>query len=311
MALSIPWLHKKQAKKGRIGLSAGPDGLGVAYINAEQELVFTKFFANPGDVEQLLRDLVVEQGWQDMPCSMVLHPVYYQLLLTEAPQVPANELCSAVRWKVKEFLDFPIEEAAIEYFSLPDDAYRGRQKMLYVAVLRKSTLQSLVDPVEASGLSVDCIEVSELALHNLFSRLPAERGGSAVVQLCGAEGFINLVEDGAIYLCRRIEIGIDGFQHDGDNAKYFEALLLEIQRSMDFYESQLGKGIVSHLYLAPDNSTTSQIGGFLSSQLGLNVEPLDVADLGMSLEDADSGCIDAIGAAMQPRKEKEPISAAH
>ena len=96
-----------------------------------------------------------------------------------------------------------------------------------------------------------------------------------------------------------------------DNTAFFESLLLEIQRSMDFYESQLGKGIVSNLYLSPDTSVTSQIGGYMSSQLGLNVAPLDISELGITLEDNAARCVTAIGAAMGPNPEQGVASAAH
>ncbi|HEB28366.1 MAG TPA: hypothetical protein ENI05_11430, partial [Porticoccus sp.] len=212
-------------------------------------------------------------------CSMVLHPVYYQLLLAERPSVEEAELSSAVRWKVKELLDFPVEEAAVEHFLLPEDAYRGRQKMLYAAALRKTTLKSLVEPVEASGLSVDCIEIAELALHNIVSRLPQEGGGIAMVQLHEGEGFINLVEDGAIYLTRRLDIGLDKFSSTGNNTAFFDSLFLEIQRSLDYYESQLGKGIITRLFYSPGLPDTNSIGEFLSAQLGLNVSTLDLTVL--------------------------------
>jgi MSHA biogenesis protein MshI len=218
-------------------------------------------------------------------------------------------MASAVRWKIKDLLDIPLAEAAVDYFLLPPDAYRGRQSMLYAAAIRQTVLQSLVEPVIAAGLAVDTVEVAELALHNLVARLPLDRGATAVLQLYDTEGFVNLVEGGEIYLCRRIDLGLSRFREGADNSAFFEALLLEIQRSMDFYESQLGKGIVSTLYLSPQSAVTSQIGGYLSTQLGLNIAPLDLADLDWQLPaDMDGRCVTAIGAALQPLATKASAS---
>lgn len=308
MAISIPWLKKSSASSGRLGISVGPDGLAIVFINRRGELAFYQFYGEPGDSQELLSNLVDEHDWHDIPCSLVLHPIYYQLLLTESPAVEDAELQTAVRWKIKELLDFPLEEAAIEYFLLPEDAYRGRQKMLYAAVLRKLTLKSLVEPVEAAGLNVDCVEITELALHNIVSRFPADTGGTAVIQLNESDGFINLLEGGAMYLCRRLDIGLDQFFSGSDPQGFYDSLLLAIQRSLDYYESQLGKGIITTIYFSPCSSTMQPIIDFVESQLGLTVAVLPLTKLEL-MADCESGdeqlsrCVSAIGAAMQPLAE--------
>jgi len=315
VAISIPWLKKSKANSGRVGLTVGPDGLSVACVDAARRLVFCQFFDTPEDSQALLNELVAEQSWGGMPCSLVLHPVYYQLLLTETPAVNADEMSSAIRWKIKELLDFPLEDAAIEYFELPADAFRGRRKMLYAATLRKGTLKELLQPVAQSGLAVDCIEVAELALHNLTANIPVERGGVAILQLLQGVGFINLVEDGAVYLCRRLDFGLDRFDALGDNSAFFDSLMLEIQRSLDYYESQLGKGIVTNLYYAPGIIMTEPIGEFLSQSLAITVEPLTFAkmtiDTELELEDPQLlRSVNAIGAALTPQGLSEVVDAA-
>ncbi len=323
MAISIPWLkaawldkwlNKGHTGIGRVGLAVGPDGLAIAMVNDQGAVEYCQFHDPQGDSSQLLAEMVDEKGWESLPCSVVLHPVYYQLLLTEKPPVEGDEMQSAVRWKVKEFLDFPVEEAAVAHFLLPEDAYRGRQKMLYAAALRKTTLQSLIGPIEASGLKVDCIEIAELAMHNLISRLPQEGGGIAVVQLHEGEGYINLVEDGAIYLTRRLDIGLDKFNAGVDNTRFFDSLFLEIQRSLDYYESQLGKGIITRLFYSPGLPNTAPIGDFLSQQLGLNVAPLELSMLEIAGGAGDGEQIirstSALGAALGPYQPQESIRAA-
>lgn len=314
MAISLPWLAKRRSRPGRVGLAVGPDGLALAAVGADNQLTYCQFHELAGDSGELLAELVAAQGWENMFCSMVLHPAYYQLLLAETPPVQPEEMPSAVRWKIKELLDYPLDDAAIEHFLLPEDAYRGRQKMLYAAALRKATLQELVAPVEASGLQVDCIEIAELALHNIVSRFAVGGGGVALVQLHDAEGFINLVEDGAIYLSRRLDVGLHKFNPDADNTDFFDSLFLEIQRSLDYYESQLGKGIITQLYYSPGGPHTELIGKFLSAQLGLNVSELAFDTLNLGADEAQlehlARCASAIGAALGPFSEAEVISAA-
>ncbi|WP_339674142.1 hypothetical protein [Dasania marina] len=305
MKITIPWLKNKKATTGRVAVAMGPDGLRVVNINAAGAVDFCCSYPQAGEAEQILRGLVDEHDWQDKPCSLVLHPLYYQLTLAESPEVQAGEMAEAVRWRLKDLVDYPLSDAAVDYFSLPKDAYRGRKSMLYVAVMRKNSLQSLVQPIEAAGLALDCIEVSELALHNLSAALPEVRGGTAILHLLEGEGFINLIEDGQIYLSRKMDIGYSSFAGEGDHLQQFEALLLEIQRSLDFYESQLGKGIISNLFYSPAISATADLGDFLSMQLGVNVAPLNVSALVQSdLPAAELAlAVTALGAATGPGKQ--------
>ena len=313
MALSIPWFNKGKSNTGRVAVALGPDGLGLAYVNTDGKLGYCEFHEQLGNTSELLSELVFEQGWQGVACSIVLHPVYYHLVLAERPEVKGDELASAIRWKIKELLDFPVEEGAIEYFLLPEDAYRGRQKMLYAAALRKVTLESLVEPVETAGLSVDCVEIAELALHNITSRYPLEGGGTASLQLYEGEGFINLVEGGDIYLTRRLDVGLDKYKPGKDNTHFFDALFLEVKRSLDYFESQLGKGIITQLYYSPGLSDYAEIGEFLSTQLGLNVSALDIDSLRIcdgNVSEQILKCATAVGAALGPLKQPEAERAA-
>jgi len=172
------WLGRNKAKSGRVGLAVGPDGLAIAFVSAAGDISFCHFYEPSDDMGDLVKSVVKEHGWGNLPCSVVLHPAYYHLFLAESPAVNSAEMTSAVRWRVKELLDFPLEEAAIEHFSLPDDAYRGRKKMLYASALRKTALESLIEPFVESGLDVDCIEISELAIHNIVSRWRRHSGGA-------------------------------------------------------------------------------------------------------------------------------------
>ncbi len=308
MAITISWLNRllsgRSSSAGRVGLSVGPDGLGLAAVDKSGQLNYCRYVEELGDLSHTLQTLVDEQSWQGMACSIVLHPVYYQLLLAEQPAVEGSEMTSAVRWKIKELIDFPIEEAAIEHFLLPDDAYRGRQKMLYAAALRKTNLQSLVEPVEETGLNVDCVEVAELAMHKLIARLPSEGGGIALLQFQDGESFINLVEGGELYLTRRLDAGLAEFTSgggvSGDTSRFFDSLFLEVQRSLDYYESQLGKGIITRLFYSPGLAVTRPIGDFLSTQLGIEVAALNLEELDFISGPAaiDNRCASAIGAAL-------------
>ena len=62
------------------------------------------------------------------PTVSVLDPDSYRLLLVEAPDVPADELRAAVRWRVKDLIDFHVDDAVIDVFEMPQHARGGRRR---------------------------------------------------------------------------------------------------------------------------------------------------------------------------------------
>ena len=52
----------------------------------------------------------------DQICITTLNIGSYALLLVEAPDVPATELRAAIRWRVKDLIDFHIDDAVIDVF---------------------------------------------------------------------------------------------------------------------------------------------------------------------------------------------------
>ena len=48
------------------------------------------------------------------PCTIVVEDDVYSLLLLEAPEVPADELRSALSWRVRDLIDFHVDDAVID-----------------------------------------------------------------------------------------------------------------------------------------------------------------------------------------------------
>ena len=298
MKFSFPWLNKAKASPGRVGIAIENRGLTLAALDSAGDVMACDYMPMDSwdEIAPLLTSMVDQRDWHGMFASLVLPVGHYHLALSEAPAVQGDEMAQAVRWKIKDLLNYPVEEAVIDHFMLPDDAYRGRQKMLYAASISQQSLSQLVAMIEQSGLALGCVEITELALHNLQSRLPPERGGQALMYLADGLGLVNLVEEGAVYFTR----GLEGAAGSGG-----DPLVLEIQRSLDYYESQMGKGIITQLHYLLGESE-APLGEFLSQNLGLNVGPLPVADL-LSIAESAQGQVTpeqlvrfavALGAAM-------------
>ena len=54
---------------------------------------------------------------QKLPVTSALPDGSYQLLLVEVPDVPDEEVASAIPWKIKDLIDSPVEDKVIQKLS--------------------------------------------------------------------------------------------------------------------------------------------------------------------------------------------------
>ena len=299
------WFAKKRTTAGGLlGIETGPEGIALARVQqtpGEAPRLLDCLFrqAAPADQPALLKSLVHERGLAGMPVNLVLHPATYQMLLHDAPDVPAEELRDAMRWRVKDLIAEPIEQVVVDAFCLPEDAYRGRSRMAYCAVLSKARMQAFGDLTAQAGLRLESIDITAMAFRNLGLLAGADNMNIALLRLRSSEGLICVQNGADLYMSRRIEQGLDSAGGD------YGAVTLEVQRSLDYFESQLGKGYINRLLLLPIKRDGAAALQALSGGLAVKLQALDLRELfpgqpSAELDQAEQAyCMAAVGAALR------------
>lgn len=269
----IPRLRKGSA--GQLGVVFSDDMIVVAEVNGSGQIISCHSYSlEEVSAPSVLRGAIAANNWQRKRCSLILRPGQYQLLLTQMPDVAELERNSALRWQIKDLLDIPVEQAAIDCFPLPDDAYYGRKKMTYAAAASKELIGEYAELLEDAGLDLASVQVAEIAMHKLMRRVTNEASGVAMLFLDERRGFVNLCNELNIYQTRGIDVPVD---LSSDLA--IDTILLEIQRSLDYYERQLGKGVISCLYHFPFEASRVGVARHLEKHLGLPIEQLEYSSL--------------------------------
>lgn len=236
-------------------------------------------------------------------CTTVLGETDYQLLLTEAPDVKPEELKAALRWRVKDLIDFHINDAALDAFELPTDSTGGKVREMYAVAARNAAIQERADRLTAAGINLDIIDIPELAQRNLAALLPQDANGVALLSMQAGSGLITITRQASLYLSRALNVGFDTLRAAADPVAYFDHIVLEVQRSLDYYESHFREAPLRQLVLAP---FAEEVPGFmehLSANLGLTVSRMDLT----TLVDSDSNlppdiqarCLATLGAALR------------
>lgn len=304
--------NKKKGKPGLLGVSLIDKELALAHVNntAGQPTLLTcehVTLAAPQDGGKVLAEKAQSLGLEQTRCNYVLAHDDYSLLLVEAPNVEPAELASAAKWKIKDMIDRPLEQLAISVFPVPHDAYRSQRDMLYVVAADRKKIQSVVEMVTNAGLQLVSIDIPELAMRNLTSLCSDDSSGLAVMDLRNDGSLLNLSKNGSIYLTRHLSTPVGDEilrSHEWENVK--DRLVLEIQRSLDYYESQMGQGHINRVLVAPRKLDSDELKAQLDQAMGVKVEVMNLqGKLASDVEltfDLQQGCLLAIGGALRVEK---------
>jgi MSHA biogenesis protein MshI len=289
---------------GLLGIEISSEGVAVAHINrlgtGLPVLQSCRFLPREQDQTLPLAQYINELGLKGVGCNVVLPSSSYSLFLSEAPNVEDSELTDAMRWKVKDLIDFPIDDAALDVFRLPKDASRGTAQMVYVVISKRSFINEIIQQLAPVGARVESIDITELALRNLSLLCPDDPNGMAMVRISPGMGNLNIIRGQQLYVCRRFDIDFEGGLLD---PLPVNSLALELQRSLDYYEHQMGQVPPSQVYLCGEGVSDDKISDELKASLECDLKALPLGQL-MVLPDGCeemmlTNCIGAIGGALR------------
>lgn len=226
-----------------------------------------------GDAREL-RALAHRLGASRTKANLVLADGEYQLLLVEAPRVEPAELRAAVRWQVKDLIDFHVDDAVIDVFEIPGQQSRPQaQAMMYAVVARARDVRERIDLVEEAELNLEAIDITEMALRNLASLLDDDVRGTATLYFGSDYGVITLTRQGNLYLSRRLDMGTEALEHG--QTELLDQIVLEVQRSLDYYDSHFSQPPLTSLSVLPGFDGDEELVHGLDDALGLKVERFD------------------------------------
>lgn len=234
-------------KKGLCSIEIGPNGIAVAYTTdtAKPEITICEFrpYQNQNntqlDYEQLkdcLIKIVADHDLKKSNCNWVLHPDYYRLTLINTPNVPLAEYKKAVRWQIKDIINYPIEDATIDIF-YPDEMERTLKK-IYVIAAQNSFLQRIVNIIQDCELYPIAVDIREFAIRNLATNLSTQnKETSCLLNITKESCLVVLIKQQNIQFVRRIPVGSD--------------LATELQRSFNYCQTELNQELPTKFFMLP------------------------------------------------------------
>ncbi|MDH5229378.1 MAG: hypothetical protein OEY38_04915 [Gammaproteobacteria bacterium] len=232
-----------------------------------------------GVLQDLLGQLAKDHSLKNACLSTLLAQDSYQIKQTEAPPVPLENLNEALQWQVNDLFDWEPESVVVDSIPFPEDvSSKDQDQAIYVLAAKKIDVQSLVEIFSTSKLKLAFIDVPELAQRNLATLCEQEHHGVALISFSMHSCLLTISKLGMLYMTRRFDIGLDKLSDKENMMQHYERIVIEIQRSLDFYSANLHQAPVKALYILPLQVQIPGFVDYVKSNLFIDVAILDLSD---------------------------------
>jgi MSHA biogenesis protein MshI len=199
----------------------------------------------------VLQSYVHQQQLRGQECSFILPASDYRLMLLDAPKVPDEELSLALPWLVKDLIDQPTEELALDAFKLPVGG--DQVEKIYVVIAEKERLRKTKQFINEAKLRLAKIDILELALLPIAKQLSASEKGCGLIYQNGQDVNFLLTKNGQLHFTRKL-----GSMANLETGAQNQPLILELQRSIDFCQIQLRQTAPETIHVMPGLEALTQ-----------------------------------------------------
>lgn len=214
-------------------------------------------------------------------CATLLSSGDYQISAVEAPNVPDAELKTAMRWRMKDVIDYPVEQAVYDLLEIPaGEGAAGRQRWIYVVAVRNELVRTYVERFDDAKVPLSIIDIPETAQRNIAALYEREGRGVGLLYFDDAGGLLTVTSGGELYLARRFDFTRSQIQQGNEAYRedLYSRILVELQRTLDNFERQYSQIVMSRIMLGPEPEPTP-LGAYLGSNLGIEVSAVTLDEV--------------------------------
>lgn len=277
----------KKKKAGWLAINSNEQGTCIAHVlnngNGKPAIQLAALESESLKKNADCKILAANLHFERHHCALLLNYGEYQLLQIEKPNVPAEELKQATRWKIKDNIDYPVDQATMDVIDIPTDPSNNRrQANIYVAAARNELIADYMQRlVDFSDADLEAIDIPELAQRNIAAYLEQENRGLAMLSLSESSGLLTFTSGGELYYSRSTDLGYKQIHHEVNSdskSANFERVSLIIQRSLDNFERQVPYVNINRLVLAPFPGR-EDFYDYLKTSLYIQVDRFDLSEI--------------------------------
>jgi MSHA biogenesis protein MshI len=303
-------MFKPGFAEGWCAVALGADRFDIAHVRRpagrRPELTALSSFRRSGDDLDALKRLRRELKLGGMRCTSLLATGDYRFLTTDLPMVPEAEIKDAIRWRVKDMVDLPVESATIDVLDIPGEATAGRARQGFVVVAGNDVIGGRMALFDQAKISLDAIDVPEFAQRNIAALFEEPSRGLAMLTFDDRGGLLTFNFKSELYFVRNSDASSTQLAvAEGEvRERMFERVALEVQRSLDTFDRANSHIPVTRLLLVPPAAD-----GFVEYMRQSLSIPIEIPDLTQVIDctlvpelkqpTRQAECLRVIGAALR------------
>lgn len=227
-----------------------------------------------------LEKLKREADLDDCHYTTLLAPSEYQMLMVEAPNVPAHELKSAIRWKIKDGLNCHVDDATVDVLKIPSNKYGSNHvQSLYAIAAPNQIIQKKIALFDQSKIALNVIDIPETAQRNVAALFEHAEHALVLLSFDESGGLLTFTSGGELYFSRRIDISTGQLRDANEQLRkqYYDRVELELQRSLDYVDRQFNHPEISRILISmPDEIGLVEL---LKSSVEIPVERMELSEV--------------------------------
>ena len=278
-------LLRPKLKNGWMSVTFAQDRMDFAHVIRHEGkkpavLLLDSFRRADGDLE-VLRRLCKELKLGHYHCTHMLRVGEYQVLQVEPPEIPAEELKEALRWRIKEMINYPVEAATIDVLNIPSESVAaGRTKQAFVVAASNALLEPRIALFDEAKVNLEAIDIPELAQRNVAALFEEHERGLAMLVFDDYGVMLTFTFRGELHATRHTDIPLAQLEQAEEprREQLFERIALDAQRSLDNFDRLNSNITVTRLLVSP----LPGVPGFLEylrEYLSLPVVEIDLAEV--------------------------------
>ncbi|MDO8445238.1 MAG: type IV pilus assembly protein PilM [Deltaproteobacteria bacterium] len=257
-------------------------------------------------IVEAIKNLLAEKKMKtrDAAISVSGHSVIIKKITL--PVMTEAELEESIQWEAEQYIPFPISDVNIDFHILEMAPGQPQMDVLIVAV-KKDMINDYTAAIAEAGLNPVVVDVDSFALENMYcinyDIVPEET--VALVNMGANITNINILKGGTSTLTRDVSVGGRqitneiqkhagvsfedaeilkcGGEVNGVDSKDIDAivkfganaLVTEVQRSLNFYLSTSHEGKIDRVYLGGGSSKIKGIADVIAERTGFPTELID------------------------------------
>ena len=243
----VSW--RKNSTKEKLGVYIAPDAGWVFGKTTSGDVFEKKIVFKNKDWQQVFAEISANFGAVNF--EIVLSASWYQLLIIDKPNIAENEIPLTLVWSIKDMVTIPVTDLQLDYYDSP---IINRNKIT-VVVANKTELTPLVEAVYHHRGVICGMTIEQLAICNLHAN--SSQVHLVISHYADQNVLFTIVKNGQQYMQRRVRGFNDIHTMTADDfaGDVLNNLILEVRRSMDFFESQMRQPPVHNIDILMDGAS--------------------------------------------------------